>query len=95
MDICKNYSYLYSSLQIELVSLKILMDRGIDYIHHYRTVIGRTVARKLYDLKTDIKNKLYSQSTFFEDLGYRYMGPVDGHNIENLCDALETAKNIN
>jgi len=45
MDICKNYSYLYSSLQIELVSLKILMDRGIDYIH-YRTVIGRTVARK-------------------------------------------------
>ena len=42
MDICKNYSYLYSSLQIELVSLKILMDRGIDY----RTVIGRTVARK-------------------------------------------------
>ena len=46
MDICKNYSYLYSSLQIELVSLKILMDRGIDYIHHYRTVIGRTVARK-------------------------------------------------
>ena len=57
--------------------------------------MGRAVARKLYDLKTDIKNKLYSQSTFFEDLGYRYMGPVDGHNIENLCDALETAKNIN
>ena len=38
MDICKNYSYFYSSLQIELVSLKILMDRAIDYIH-YRTVI--------------------------------------------------------
>ncbi len=57
--------------------------------------MGKTVAKKLYDIKTDIKNKIYSQSTFFEDLGYRYMGPVDGHNIENLCDALETAKNIN
>ena len=57
--------------------------------------LGKTVARKLYDLKTDIKNKVYAQSTFFEDLGYRYMGPVDGHSIENLCDALETAKNIN
>lgn len=57
--------------------------------------MGKTVAKKLYDIKTDIKNKIYAQSTFFEDLGYRYMGPVDGHNIENLCDALETAKNIN
>ena len=55
-----------------------------------RVPMGKAVARRLYDLKTDIKNKLYSQSTFFEDLGYRYMGPVDGHNIENLCDALET-----
>lgn len=60
-----------------------------------RVPMGKSVARKLYDIKTDIKNKLYSQSTFFEDLGYRYMGPVDGHNIENLCDALETAKNVN
>lgn len=59
-----------------------------------RVPMGKAVARKLYDIKTDIKNKLYSQSTFFEDLGYRYMGPVDGHNIENLCDALETAKNV-
>ncbi len=59
-----------------------------------RVPMGKAVARKLYDLKTDIKNKLYSQSTFFEDLGYRYMGPVDGHNIENLCDALETAKTV-
>lgn len=57
--------------------------------------MGKAVIKKLYDIKTDIKNKLYAQSTFFEDLGYRYMGPVDGHNIENLCDALETAKNVN
>ena len=57
--------------------------------------MGKAVAKKLYDIKTDIKNKLYAQSTFFEDLGYRYMGPVDGHSIENLCDALETAKSIN
>lgn len=61
----------------------------------YHIPLGRTVAKKLYDLKTDIKNKVYAQSTFFEDLGYRYMGPVDGHSIENLCDALETAKSIN
>ena len=56
---------------------------------------GEKIASKIYQIKTDIKNKIYSQSTFFEDLGYRYMGPIDGHNIENLCDALETAKAVN
>ena len=56
---------------------------------------GDKIASKIYDIKTEIKNRLYSQSTFFEDLGYRYMGPVDGHNIENLCDAFESAKTVN
>lgn len=55
---------------------------------------GNKIASTIYNIKTDIKNKLYAQSTFFEDLGYRYMGPVDGHNIENLCDALEAAKAV-
>ncbi len=57
--------------------------------------LGEKIAKEIYNIKTDIKNKIYKQSTFFEDLGYRYMGPIDGHNIENLCDALESAKNIN
>ena len=60
-----------------------------------RLPFGDKIAHKIYNLKTDIKNKIYSQSTFFEDLGYRYMGPIDGHDIENLCDALEAAKAVN
>lgn len=55
---------------------------------------GKKIANELYTIKTDIKNRLYKQSTFFEDLGYRYMGPIDGHNIENLCDALNSAKKV-
>ena len=57
--------------------------------------VGKKITKKLYDLKTDLKNKLYTQSTFFEDLGYRYMGPIDGHNISVLVDALEAAKKVN
>lgn len=56
---------------------------------------GTKIVTELFKIKTDIKNKLYSQSTFFEDLGYRYMGPIDGHNIEQLCNALESAKKVN
>lgn len=58
-------------------------------------VVGVSISNKLFKLKTDLKNKLYNQSTFFEDIGFRYMGPIDGHNIKQLCQALEGAKHIN
>ncbi len=58
-------------------------------------VIGVSISNRLFKMKTDLKNKLYNKSTFFEDIGFRYMGPVDGHNIKQLCQALEGAKHIN
>lgn len=42
-------------------------------------------------IKKMAKDYLY-QSNFFEDLGFGYMGPVDGHNILALTRALEAAK---
>ena len=31
---------------------------------------------------------------YFENIGFRYLGPVDGHNIENLENILEASKNL-
>jgi 1-deoxy-D-xylulose-5-phosphate synthase len=31
-------------------------------------------------------------AVIFEELGFRYIGPVDGHNYDSLVDAIETAK---
>ena len=56
-------------------------------------VIGKKTSKAIFDIKTTVKNKMY-KSTFFEDLGFRYMGPIDGHNIEQLCEALDAAKLI-
>ncbi len=56
-------------------------------------LIGKPVANGIFKLKTDVKNMMY-QSNFFEDMGVRYMGPIDGHNIQQLADALEGAKLI-
>lgn len=55
--------------------------------------IGRKIANGLFKIKTTVKNFLY-ESTIFEKLGFRYMGPVDGHNIDQLTEALNTAKEI-
>ncbi len=52
---------------------------------------GGRLYRVLKNAKKAAKNYLYS-SNFFEDLGFAYVGPVDGHNINALCRALEAAK---
>jgi 1-deoxy-D-xylulose-5-phosphate synthase len=33
-------------------------------------------------------------AVIFEELGFRYMGPFDGHNLDTMVGALETAKTI-
>ncbi len=55
-------------------------------------LIGVRLSNAIFRLKTGIKRMFYKSSTMFEDLGFRYMGPLDGHNIEVLVDALEGAK---
>lgn len=55
--------------------------------------IGPTLSTKFYRLKTKLKDTFYN-SNMFEDLGFRYMGPVDGHNIRKLCEVMEECKHI-
>lgn len=56
-------------------------------------VVGKSVSRHILKLKNTIKNIIYS-SSFFEDLGFRYIGPIDGHNIPKLCEAMNSAKMV-
>jgi len=41
-----------------------------------------------------IKGSL-TPGSLFEDLGLRYIGPVDGHNLKNLIRTFETVKELN
>lgn len=52
--------------------------------------IGKKLAKLLFRIKTRLKNYIYN-STMFEELGFRYIGPINGHDIPHLCDALEAA----
>jgi len=38
--------------------------------------------------------KLITPGIMFEEMGINYIGPVDGHNLEQLVDILTTAKNM-
>jgi len=40
---------------------------------------------------TSVVREMVTPHTFFENLGVRYVGPIDGHNIEALENALKSA----
>lgn len=57
-------------------------------------VVGMPVARGIKNSKDVFKERLLNntQCTMFEDMGFIYLGPVDGHDIEALDEVLRTAK---
>ncbi|MGP7961055.1 1-deoxy-D-xylulose-5-phosphate synthase [Sanguibacter sp. A247] len=52
---------------------------------------GRMAYDALHALKKGVKDVLAPQG-LFEDLGLKYIGPVDGHDVESLERALASAK---
>lgn len=57
-------------------------------------VVGNSIVRGLRKSKTALKD-LMLNNVFFEDLGFVYLGPVNGHDIKTLTHLLENAKNLN
>ena len=54
---------------------------------------GRALYRVIHRVKTSIKKAIYPCS-MFEDMGFTYLGPVDGHNVEQLTNTLAWAKEL-
>lgn len=55
-------------------------------------LVGRRLERFIADVKVLVKEAMYDQSNLFENLGFYYIGPVDGHNLEDMIEALSVAK---
>ena len=75
---------------------------GRKYIHAKETLrnsvkkiplIGNSVNGFLFKIKQAMKGALYN-CNYFESLGYYYLGPIDGNNIQAVVRALRSAKDI-
>ena len=64
---------------------------GIEKVLKAIPIVGVRLSNILFNLKSKAKDFIYG-STVFEDMGFRYMGPIDGHDIKVLSEALESAK---
>lgn len=58
-------------------------------------LIGDGLHRFMARVKCRLKNSVYHSSSTFEDMGLYYLGPINGHNLKDLSQALETAKSLN
>ena len=54
-------------------------------------VVGKKIVKLVQRTKRGIK-QLVIPKMYFEDIGFRYLGPVDGHNLEKLEDILKISK---
>ena len=64
----------------------------------YRTVTkklpgGKYLYRLTHNIKNWMKNRLLD-TTLFEDMGFTYIGPVDGHDVSKMIYLLEVAKSL-
>ena len=53
--------------------------------------VGRRMSKNLEDFKNRIK-RFVLQNTFFEEMGFTYLGPIDGHDIPQMIALLREAK---
>ena len=60
-----------------------------------RNAVGRAVYDFNHHLKTNVKKALLPNSTMFEDMGFTYLGPVNGHDVGQLTNTLKWAKDLN
>ncbi|HEX3869993.1 MAG TPA: 1-deoxy-D-xylulose-5-phosphate synthase [Pirellulales bacterium] len=56
-------------------------------------LLGDPMERMLWQVKESVKAGLHG-GMLFEELGFRYMGPIDGHNIAQLNKYLRLVKDV-
>jgi 1-deoxy-D-xylulose-5-phosphate synthase len=66
----------------------------LDHLLKKIPAIGGTLAKTAERVRHSLKYLLVS-GVLFEELGFKYFGPVDGHNLPQLIDTLKQAEKVN
>lgn len=69
------------------------LKKGITSALHRIPVAGDSMIDHIRKTKSSIK-QLVVPGMFFEDMGVTYLGPIEGHDIDMLCQALQEAKKV-
>ncbi len=56
-------------------------------------IVGAPIRKLMLRSKSSLRTSVY-RNTIFEDLGFVYYGPVDGHDLRKLIHAFNASKNV-
>jgi len=92
----RSYSPTIGGLATHLATLRMTQgyERFLDWgkeVLQKTPVVGAPIFETLHGMKKGIKDIVAPQG-MFEDLGLKYIGPIDGHDIAAMDRALEQAK---
>lgn len=96
MSISHNVGFVARHLaKLRLQSRYVRFKKRVESIVNHLPLIGAPLYRFLARIKVRLKKTIYSRSTMFEEMGFYYLGPIDGHNLRELSEAMITARNLN
>lgn len=83
----------------EHLSRQRLKPQYLTFKKHYRKVMNSNMLfQKLYRMTHKVKKVVKSSllpTSMFENMGFTYLGPVDGHDVGQLTQLLRYAKDLN
>ncbi len=94
MSISKNVGSMAKYLtQIRIRPGYIKTKKVVEKILLHTPLVGTPIRKLLLHSKSKLRTSVY-RNTIFEDLGFVYYGPVDGHDLRKLIHALNASKNV-
>jgi 1-deoxy-D-xylulose-5-phosphate synthase len=66
-----------------------------EHIKHWTLRLGKVFGPEVVDFAKNLEESaknLFSDGMFFEELGFRYFGPIDGHDLKKLVDTFHFVK---
>ncbi|HWA58880.1 MAG TPA: 1-deoxy-D-xylulose-5-phosphate synthase [Gemmatimonadales bacterium] len=66
-----------------------------EHIKHWTFKLGKVFGPEVVEFARNLEESaknLFSDGMFFEELGFRYFGPIDGHDLKKLIDTFHFVK---
>ncbi len=92
MSISKNVGAISTHLRkLRLSPVYFRSKHAVESFLNKIPLIGKAIVRLIKKVKRSFR-RLIIPTTLFDDLGFTYMGPVDGHDIKSLIQCFEYVK---
>ncbi len=68
-----------------------------DVVKHLTLKAGKVFGDEVVEFAKNVEESaknLFSEGMLFEELGFRYFGPIDGHDLPKLCDTLRFVRGL-